>query len=62
MLFAVKGRKAAYQYLLSDHVGIMAGFDFEGAVVGPQVNGIRNTGNTSLVDLFALTCQPTHQA
>lgn len=39
----------------------MAGFDFEGAVVGPEVNRIRDTRNTSLVDLFALTSQRTHQ-
>lgn len=61
MLLAVKGRKAAYQYLLSDHVGIVAGFDFEGAVVGPEVNRVRDTRNTSLVDLFALTCQRSHR-
>ena len=28
----------AYSYLLSDHVRVMAGFDFEGTVVGPQIN------------------------
>lgn len=28
----------AYSYLLSNDVGVVAGFDFEGAVIGPQVN------------------------
>ena len=28
----------ADSYLLSDHVWVMAGFDFEGTVVGPQIN------------------------
>ena len=41
----------AYSYLLSDHVWVMAGFDFEGAVVGPQINRICDTGHTALIDL-----------
>lgn len=27
----------AYSYLLSNYVGVVAGFDFEGAVIGPKI-------------------------
>ena len=38
-------------YLLSDHIGVMAGLDFEGAIICPQVNGIGDACYTSLVYL-----------
>lgn len=34
----------------------MAGFDFEGAVVSPQVDRVCNARNTSLVDLYVAVC------
>lgn len=38
-------------YLLSDHIGVVAGLDFEGAIVGPQVNGIGDACYTSFIYL-----------
>lgn len=38
-------------YLLSNHIGVMAGLDFEGTIICPQVNGIGDAGYASLVDL-----------
>ena len=39
------------RYLLSDHLRIMAGFDFERAVVGPQVDRVGDARNAPLVHL-----------
>lgn len=33
-----EGKGFALGYLLSDHIGIMAGVDLEAAVVGPEVD------------------------
>ena len=38
-------------YLLSDHIGVVAGLDFEGAIVGPQVNGIGDACYASFIYL-----------
>lgn len=38
-------------YLLSDHIGIMTGFDFECTVICPKIHGICDTGYTTFVDL-----------
>ena len=38
-------------YLLSDHIGVMAGLDFEGTIICPQVNGIGDACYASLVYL-----------
>lgn len=38
-------------YLLSDHIGVMAGLDFEGAIICPKVNGIGDACYTTFVDL-----------
>ena len=38
-------------HLLSYHVGVMASLYFEGAVIGPQVNGVCYTCYASLIDL-----------
>lgn len=37
-------------YLLSDHVRIVTGLDFEGAIVGPEVDRVGDAGHSSLVD------------
>lgn len=37
--------------LLSDHIGIVACLDLEGAVVGPDIDGHANASNATLVDL-----------
>ena len=54
-MLAVKGRKPLFLYLLSDDVGIMAGLDFEGAVIRPQIDRIGDAGNTSFIDLKAIS-------
>jgi hypothetical protein len=41
--------------LLSDDIGIVAGFDFEGTVVGPEIDGDSDACDTPLIDLC--TCQ-----
>lgn len=38
----------------------MAGFNLEGAVVGPEVDGIGDTCNASLIDLVAGTNQQAY--
>lgn len=50
------GRKLDFLYLLSDHIRVVAGFNFEGAVVCPEVNGIRDAGYSSLVNHFCRLC------
>ena len=42
---------AAVLYLLSDHVRVMTGFDFERAVVHPEVNRVGNASHTPFVYL-----------
>lgn len=49
-----KERKPALVHLLSDNVCVVRGLSLEGAVVGPEIDRGRNTGNTSFVDLFTL--------
>ncbi len=44
-----------FLYLLSDHVGVVARLDFEGAVVRPQVDRVGDAGDSSLVDLALLS-------
>lgn len=39
-----------FLYLLSDHIGVVTCLDFEGAVVRPEVDGIGDAGDASLVD------------
>lgn len=51
VMYALEEGKVRRLYLLSYDVGIVAGLDFEGAVVRPQVNGIGDACNTALVDL-----------
>jgi hypothetical protein len=47
-----KGEKpAALLYLLSNDVGIVGGFSFEGAVVGPEIDRGGDARDTTLVDL-----------
>ena len=41
--------------LLSDHVGIVAGFDFEAAVLGPQIDGVGDTGDAPFVNLTLIS-------
>jgi hypothetical protein len=41
----------AVQYLLSNNVGIVACFDFEGAVVGPKIYRVGDTSDTTLIHL-----------
>lgn len=43
--------KQVYLYLLSDHVGVVTGLDFEGAVVCPEVDRVGDTSNTPFIDL-----------
>jgi len=43
-------------YLLSDHVGIMARFHLERAIVCPQVDGGSDTGNTAFKYLTMSAC------
>lgn len=38
-------------YLLSNDIRVVRGLGFEGAVIGPEVNGRGDTGNASFVDL-----------
>lgn len=44
-----KGQKVLY--ILSDDVRVVAGLDFEAAIVCPHVDGCANTGDRSLIDL-----------
>jgi len=50
----VMGRKSVRVYLLSDHVRIMACFNFERAIVCPQVHGVCNTGYAAFENLRRL--------
>ena len=43
------------QNLLSDDVGIVAGLNFESAVVGPQVDRDIDASNTALVNLISVS-------
>ena len=47
----VTGRKALQVYSLSNHIGVMTSLNLEATIIGPQINGIGDTGYTSLVDL-----------
>lgn len=44
-------RKAGSQYLLSNDVGIVGGFDLEGAIIRPEINGICHACDASLIYL-----------
>lgn len=44
-----------YRYLLSDHVGIMAGLGFECTVLCPEIDRGCDAGNATLVDLLAIS-------
>jgi hypothetical protein len=47
----------AVLYLLSNDIGIVACFDFEGAVAGPEIDRVCDASNTTLVDLSRIsTC------
>ena len=47
----------AVLYLLSNDIGIVACFDFEGAVAGPEIDRVCDASNTTLVDLSSIsTC------
>lgn len=41
-------------YLLSDNLGVVCRFHFEGTIVGPQVDGVGNASTASFIDLSAL--------
>lgn len=47
-----QGRKGVPSNLLSDDIRIVACLDFEGAIVGPHVDGYTDAGDTSFVDLL----------
>lgn len=44
-----------FLYLLSDHVGVVARLDFEGAVIRPQIDRVGDAGDSSLVNLALLS-------
>lgn len=46
-----EGKRDCPEDLLSDDIRIMARFDFEAAVVGPQVNRYADASDTALIDL-----------
>jgi len=48
------GRKSVHVYLLSDHFWIMACFNFEGAIVCPQVHRICDAGYAAFENLKRL--------
>ena len=48
---ALGATKADGFNLLSNDIRVMTSLDLEAAVVGPQVNGVRNTGYTAFIDL-----------
>lgn len=45
------GRKGLPSDLLSNHIWIMAGLDFEGTIVGPQIYRDANAGDSALINL-----------
>ena len=51
--------KHFFLYLLSYHLRIVARFNFEGAVVRPEIHGIGDAGNASLIDLKAVSRIPS---
>ena len=53
-MYVLEEGKFRRVYLLSYDVGIVAGLDFEGAVVCPEIDGISDTCNTAFVDLLIL--------
>ena len=42
-------------YLLSNYIGIVACFDFEGAVASPEIDRVCDASNTTLVDLSRIS-------
>jgi hypothetical protein len=48
------GRKSVHVYLLSDHIWIMARFDFERAIVRPQIHRVRDAGYAAFENLRRL--------
>lgn len=44
--------------LLSNHICVMAGLNFEGAVVGPEIDGIPDAGDAALVHLWPVSTVP----
>lgn len=50
----VMGRKIVHVYLLSDHVGIMTCFNFERAIVCPQIYGVCDAGYATFKNLRRL--------
>ena len=49
------GVKGIVQDLLSNNICIVAGFDLEAAVVGPEIDGDAYARNAALIDLSS--CQ-----
>lgn len=44
--------KLFFLYLLSDHIRVVTCLHLEGAVIRPQVDGVRDAGHSPLVDHF----------
>lgn len=47
----LKGKETIMQYLLSDNLRVVCCLHFEGAIVGPQVDGVGYAGHTSFINL-----------
>lgn len=50
-----QGRKGTARNLLSYHICVVACFDFEAAVVGPEIDGDTDTGDAALVYLYFIS-------
>ena len=49
--YAGYGKESRHLYSLSDHVRIVASFNLESTVIGPEIDGVGDTRDASLVDL-----------